>query len=72
MKTDTLAVPGAELYYEVRDESAPGQMTYQTSYALAGELGEPPVEFPGGHGGFDSHPDGFAATLRKVLAATRS
>jgi hypothetical protein len=47
-------------------------MTYQTSCALAGELGEPPVEFPGGHGGFDSHPDGFAATLREVLAATRS
>jgi pimeloyl-ACP methyl ester carboxylesterase len=56
----------------VGDESVPGQMTYQTSYALAGELGEPPAEFPGGHGGFDSHPDGFAATLREVLAATRS
>jgi pimeloyl-ACP methyl ester carboxylesterase len=52
----------------VGDESTPEQMTYQASYALAAELGEPPVAFPGGHGGFDSHPDGFAATLREVLA----
>jgi pimeloyl-ACP methyl ester carboxylesterase len=52
----------------VGDESTPGQMTYQTSYALAAKLGGQPVEFPGGHGGFDSHPDGFAATLREVLA----
>lgn len=55
----------------VGDESTPEQMTYQTSYALAAELGETPVEFPGGHGGFDSHPDGFAATLREVLASGR-
>ena len=52
----------------VGDESTPEQMTYQTSYALAGKLGGQPVEFPGGHGGFDSHPDGFAARLREVLA----
>jgi pimeloyl-ACP methyl ester carboxylesterase len=52
----------------VGDESTPEQMTYQTSYALAGELGGQPVQFPGGHGGFDSHPDGFAARLREVLA----
>jgi pimeloyl-ACP methyl ester carboxylesterase len=52
----------------VGDESTPEQMTYQASHALAAELGELPVAFPGGHGGFDSHPDGFAATLREVLA----
>jgi pimeloyl-ACP methyl ester carboxylesterase len=52
----------------VGDESTPEQMTYQASYALAGELGGQPTAFPGGHGGFDSHPDGFAARLREVLA----
>jgi pimeloyl-ACP methyl ester carboxylesterase len=55
----------------VGDESTPEQMTYQTSYALARELGGQPAQFPGGHGGFDSHPDGFAARLREVLAGRR-
>ena len=52
----------------VGDESTPEQMTYQTSHELARQLGGQPALFPGGHGGFDSHPDGFAATLREVLA----
>jgi pimeloyl-ACP methyl ester carboxylesterase len=54
----------------VGDESTPEQMVYQTAHALAERLGTPPVPFPGGHGGFGSHPDGFAARLREVLAAT--
>jgi pimeloyl-ACP methyl ester carboxylesterase len=53
----------------VGDESTPEQMVYQTAHALAGRLGGQPVQFPGGHGGFGSHPDGFAARLREVLAA---
>ncbi|MDF5759179.1 alpha/beta hydrolase [Spongiactinospora sp. TRM90649] len=44
-----------------------GLVTYQTSAALAELLGEPPVEFPGDHGGFIGHPAEFADTLRKVL-----
>jgi hypothetical protein len=32
----------------VGDASASGQMTYQTSYALARELGGQPAEFPAG------------------------
>jgi hypothetical protein len=55
----------------VGDASTPEQLTYQTSYALAGELGGQPAQFSGGHGGFDSHPDGFAASLREVLADRR-
>jgi pimeloyl-ACP methyl ester carboxylesterase len=51
----------------VGDESTPDQMTYQASHALAGKLGSRPASFPGGHGGFESHPDGFAARLREVL-----
>jgi pimeloyl-ACP methyl ester carboxylesterase len=53
----------------VGDESTPEQMTYRTSHALAERLGGQPAQFPGGHGGFGSHPDGFAARLREVLAA---
>jgi pimeloyl-ACP methyl ester carboxylesterase len=55
----------------VGDASTPEQMTFQTSYALAEELDGEPAQFPGGHGGFDSHPDGFAAALREVLASGR-
>jgi pimeloyl-ACP methyl ester carboxylesterase len=53
----------------VGDESTPGQMPYQASHRLAEELGARPVQFPGGHGGFGSHPDRFAARLREALAA---
>jgi pimeloyl-ACP methyl ester carboxylesterase len=52
----------------VGDESTPEQMVYQTAHALAERLGGRPAQFPGGHGGFGSHPDGFAARLREVLA----
>jgi pimeloyl-ACP methyl ester carboxylesterase len=52
----------------VGDESTPEQMVYQTAHALAERLGGQPAHFPGGHGGFRSHPDGFAARLREVLA----
>ena len=52
----------------VGDASTPSQMPYQTAHALAATLGVPLAQFPGGHGGFDSHPDGFAARLREVLA----
>ena len=44
-----------------------GLDTYQTSMALAKLLGTSPVEFPGGHGGFISHPKEFADVLRTVL-----
>jgi pimeloyl-ACP methyl ester carboxylesterase len=53
----------------VGGESKPEQMVYQTAHALAERLGGEPVQFPGDHGGFGSHPDGFAASLREVLAA---
>lgn len=51
-----------------------GILTGRTSLALAEALGEPVVEFPGGHGGFlppewgqPSDPPAFAAVLRRVL-----
>jgi pimeloyl-ACP methyl ester carboxylesterase len=45
-----------------------GLLTYRTSTALAEQLGTPPVEFPGDHGGFIGQPEEFAKTLRAVLA----
>jgi pimeloyl-ACP methyl ester carboxylesterase len=59
----------ARIVVGVGDESTPGQMTYQASHELARRLGVQPVQFPGGHGGFGSHPDGFAAILHGLLAA---
>jgi pimeloyl-ACP methyl ester carboxylesterase len=46
-------------------------LTYRTSVALAEQLGTPPVDFPGDHGGFIGQPAEFAQTLRTVLAANQ-
>lgn len=43
--------------------------TYQTSVRLATLLAEPPVEFPGDHGGFLGQPEKFASVIREVLVA---
>jgi hypothetical protein len=51
-------------------EPTPEQMVYQTADALAETPGGQPAQFPGGHGGFGSHPGGFAARLREVLATS--
>jgi pimeloyl-ACP methyl ester carboxylesterase len=40
----------------------------RAAVAVAERLGPPPVTFPGGHDGFISAPEAFAATLRQVLA----
>jgi len=52
-----------------------GQMACRGAFAAAEHLGTTPVSFPSGHGGFMGNeygqpgdPDGFAATLREVLA----
>jgi hypothetical protein len=52
-----------------------GQMAHRGAEAAAERLGTTPVAFPSGHGGFlgneygmPGDPDGFAATLREVLA----
>ena len=43
-------------------------LTDRTSRELAKRLGEDPVVFPGGHGGFADDPAGFAAVLLRTLA----
>jgi pimeloyl-ACP methyl ester carboxylesterase len=44
-----------------------GQFPRQTAEALATRLGRPLVEFPGGHGGFESDTKDFAKVLRRVF-----
>ncbi|MEV4109938.1 alpha/beta hydrolase [Nonomuraea sp. NPDC049695] len=44
-------------------------VTSRTSLALAARLGVEPVEFPGGHGGFRTHPEEFAEVLHRTLTA---
>jgi hypothetical protein len=44
-----------------------GDVVYQTTHAPAEQLGLRPVVVPGGHETVTSHPDEFAAILRKLL-----
>jgi pimeloyl-ACP methyl ester carboxylesterase len=69
---ETLRTSLTRIVVGVGDESTPGQMTYQASHELARRLGSRPVQFPGGHGGFGSHPHRFADKLRVALAAEGS
>ena len=41
---------------------------HQCARALAGRLGRPLAEFPGGHNGYALHPRAFAARLRQLLS----
>lgn len=43
------------------------QLAHRTGVVLAEQLGQPTVEFPGGHGGFAEHPEEFAGLLKSVL-----
>ncbi len=45
-----------------------GTLPYRTALALAEALGVVPVVFPGGHGGYNDDPEGFAAKLDAVLS----
>ncbi|WP_304451456.1 alpha/beta fold hydrolase [Nocardiopsis sp. YSL2] len=47
-------------------ESA-GRTIHDIGLALAGALATDPVEFPGDHVGFESHPDDFAGALDRAL-----
>ena len=48
-------------------EASEGTMPYRTATALAARLGTEPVIFPGGHGGYNDDPAGFAEKLHQVL-----
>ena len=44
-----------------------GQFPQRTAAALAGRLGTPLMDFPGGHAGFASEPKEFASVLKRTL-----
>lgn len=48
-------------------EESSGTLPYRTAAALAARLGTEPVIFPGGHGGYNDDPAGFAQRLHQVL-----
>jgi pimeloyl-ACP methyl ester carboxylesterase len=50
----------------VGDASA-GTLPNRTAAALAERMGTTPVQFPGGHGGYNDDPAGFAEKLHQVL-----
>jgi pimeloyl-ACP methyl ester carboxylesterase len=49
-------------------ETSVGSLPYRTALALAQRLATEPVTFPGGHGGYNDNPAGFAEKLHQVLA----
>ncbi|MFI6304548.1 alpha/beta fold hydrolase [Amycolatopsis thailandensis] len=67
---DVLTAGPSSVFVGLGADSA-GLQTFHTSHALAGRLGEPPVEFPGGHTGFVLYAEEFARVVRKVIG-TRS
>jgi len=71
---DALRAASTRVVVAVGAESG-RMMAGRAGVAVAERLGTTPVTFPGGHDGFlggeygrTSHPDAFAATLRKVLS----
>ena len=48
-------------------EASAGDFAHDTALALAERLGTEAVTFPGGHGGYTSHPAAFVAQLQEVL-----
>jgi pimeloyl-ACP methyl ester carboxylesterase len=44
-------------------------LPYQPNTVLSRQLGQPVVDFPGGHVGYVTHPDAFTPRLREVLVS---
>ncbi|WP_206795010.1 alpha/beta fold hydrolase [Amycolatopsis sp. MtRt-6] len=63
---DALRDTPARLVVAIGVESA-AQPIHQAAHGLAAALGVGTEEFPGGHGGFDTDAEAFAARLREVL-----
>ena len=57
----------ARIVVVVGDRSAPHQMAYQTTNALADQLGTAPVTAGGDHNAVTTRPEAFAATLEELL-----
>jgi pimeloyl-ACP methyl ester carboxylesterase len=62
----TLRAGAPQIVVAVGDASR-GQLAHQAGVALAERLGSKVVHFPGGPGGYTTHPGAYAETLHKVL-----
>lgn len=49
-------------------EESAGEPPHRAAFAVAALLHTEPVLLPGGHGGFGTHPEGFAAALRSIFS----
>ncbi|MDQ6884145.1 MAG: alpha/beta hydrolase [Candidatus Dormibacteraeota bacterium] len=58
---------GSSRIVPARGYESRGELANEGALGLAARLGTEAVEFPGAHGGFDSHPREFAAKLREVF-----
>jgi pimeloyl-ACP methyl ester carboxylesterase len=66
---DLSALQGAAVRVVVAGgRTSKGEFAQRTAQALAERLGNPLVDFPGGHAGFASDPKDFADVLRRTLA----
>jgi pimeloyl-ACP methyl ester carboxylesterase len=57
----------ARIVVAIGDASAPHQVAYRASHALAEQLGTIPLAVPGGHEAVTQHPGEVAELLRRVL-----
>jgi pimeloyl-ACP methyl ester carboxylesterase len=66
---DLAAVRAAATRIEVGvGTTSKGDVAHRASVALAEQLGQEPVEFPGDHAGFGTDPQGTADVLRRLLS----
>ncbi|MBM7080469.1 MULTISPECIES: alpha/beta fold hydrolase [Micromonospora] len=69
LRPEDLPGCGTRIVPAVGARTAPEVFDRRCADRLAELLGTTPVVFPGGHNGNTTHPRGYAATLREVLAA---
>ncbi|MDA2813884.1 alpha/beta hydrolase [Nocardiopsis sp. RSe5-2] len=64
---DTEALRGSGRLIPAHGESTRGRLPARPAEHLAGLVGHPAIAFPGGHLGYTSHPEEFAAALAPLL-----
>ncbi|WP_280470471.1 alpha/beta fold hydrolase [Nocardia brasiliensis] len=69
---DAALAAGADRLVLAVGAESPGTLPYRPAATLAGRLGTPLVEFPGGHGGLNQHPEAFGHKLLDVLQSART
>jgi pimeloyl-ACP methyl ester carboxylesterase len=65
---EALRTSDTKIVVGVGEDSNEEQVAYRAACALADRLGSKPLIFPGDHGGFGMHAEGFARILTEVFA----